>query len=58
MNLGRRQLSPGVCDEKQRDDDPQYVHEDKVEPEVDGVSELAVGVAVPVLRVEVENRSV
>ena len=56
--LGPWELSPGVHDERQGDDHPQRVHEDKVEPEVDGVSHLTVSVSIPVLGVEVEHGSV
>lgn len=55
MDLGNRELSPCVCDQQKRYDDPQHVHEDKVEPEVDRVTQLTVGIAVSVLGVEIQH---
>lgn len=51
-------MFPRIQNERQRYDDPQGVHKHKVEPEVDWMSQLAVGVAISVLCEEVEYRSI
>lgn len=48
-------MSPCIHNEHQGYDDPQNIHEHKVEPEVDRVSQLTVRVAISVLREEVKH---
>lgn len=56
--LGCWQLSACIHNKDQRDDDPQHIHEHKVEPEVDGVSQLTVSISISVLCEEVKHYAV
>lgn len=56
--LASTQMFPGIQDEGKGNDNPQGIHEDKVEPEVDWVPHLAVAEAITVFSVEVENISI
>lgn len=51
-------MPPRVHNEHQWYDHPQHIHEHKVEPEVDWVSQLTVSIAISVLREEVKHYSV
>lgn len=51
-------MSPCIQNERQRYDDPQHIHEHKVEPEVDRMAQLTVSIAVSVLCEEVKHCSI
>lgn len=53
-DLDSWELTPGIHDKNKWDDYPEAVHEDKVKPEVDGMSMLTVNVAISVFSVKVE----
>jgi len=53
--LTGRQLTPRVCYKNERDDNPQNIHEYKVEPEIDGVTIFAVNISISVFGEEVED---
>lgn len=56
--LSGRQLTPWVHNKDERYDNPQEIHEDKIEPEIDGMAKLAVDVSISVFSVEVEHCSI
>lgn len=56
--LASTKMFPGIQDEGKRNDNPQTVHEDKIEPEVYWMVNLTVAEAVTVLSIKVENISI
>lgn len=58
MRLCHRDVGATIYNEQRRNDDPQHVHEHKIEVEIERVSIFAVYVTVSVLDPEVEQDSI